>query len=58
MELVLVVFLASLALVVGDQTVISLDGDDWFLSDSSGRFKEVQATVPGQVHLDLLYVRS
>ena len=37
-----------------DQREISLNGDDWLLSDEAGRVKEIQATVPGIVHMDLL----
>ena len=44
----------TLALASADQSVINLDGDDWLLSDSFGRVKGLQATVPGQVHTDLL----
>ncbi len=34
---------------------ISLNGDGWTLKESLGRLKEpVKATVPGQVHLDLM----
>ena len=48
-----VVLVALLSLVAADEIVISLDGDKWLLSDSSGRVKGLQATVPGQVHTDL-----
>ena len=44
---------ALLAVGAADEIVISLDGDKWLLSDSSGRVKGLQATVPGQVHTDL-----
>jgi beta-mannosidase len=40
------------ALTVGDE--ISLNGNDWILSDSAGKVKNIKATVPGIVHLDLL----
>ena len=61
MRLVLLQF-CSLALLVAfpvrvraEQTEISLNGDSWFVSDASGaRVSHLQATVPGQVHLDLL----
>lgn len=42
-----------LAFAATDEIVISLDGDKWLLSDGSGRVKDVQATVPGQVHTTL-----
>lgn len=52
-----VYFLMLVASLVGTaaayQTVISLNGGDWLLSDSSGRVNGLQATVPGQVHTDL-----
>ena len=44
---------AFLAVASSDTEVISLDSDKWLLSDSSGRVKNLQATVPGQVHTDL-----
>lgn len=53
----LVVLLAPLFLlpaVIADQNEISLNGDQWTISDSEGHVKELQAVVPGQVHLDLL----
>ena len=53
-----VVLVAVLAVGTADQTVISLNGDNWILSDSSGRVKGLQATVPGQAHTDLQYVCS
>ena len=56
MKVSAVVLVAALAVAVADQTVISLDGDNWILSDSFGRVKGLQATVPGQVHTDLQYV--
>ena len=37
-----------------DQNEKSLNGENWQLSDSTGEFKGVQATVPGVAHLDLL----
>ena len=39
---------------VSEQTEISLNGNNWTISDSEGRVKDLQAVVPGQVHLDLL----
>ena len=44
------------SLVHGDQVEIPLNGDSgtWTISDSEGRVKGLPATVPGQVHLDLL----
>ena len=51
---VLAAFFLLLPAVVADQKEISLIGDQWTISDSEGRVKELQATVPGQVHLDLL----
>ena len=47
------ILVAFLAVVTADEMVISLDGDNWLLSDSSGQVKGLQATVPGQVHTDL-----
>ena len=38
-----VVLVALLSLVAADEIVISLDGDKWLLSDSSGRVKGLQA---------------
>eukprot|EP00731_Ephydatia_muelleri_P016388 Em0009g812a len=49
--LTLVLLLCALA--TGDQVEISLDGDSWILSDTTGRVNKIPATVPGQVHLDL-----
>lgn len=49
--LLLVLLLSSLSTC--DQVEISLNGDSWRLSDTSGRVNSIQATVPGQVHLDL-----
>ena len=45
--------LSFLALTAANEMVISLDGDNWQLSDSFGKVKGLQATVPGQVHTDL-----
>lgn len=45
-----------LAFAAADEIVISLNGEKWLLSDGSGRVKDVQANVPGQVHTTLLYV--
>ena len=53
MEQPAVVLVVILAVAAADQTVISLNGDNWILSDSFGRVKGLQATVPGQVHTDL-----
>jgi len=34
---------------------ISLNGDNWTIKDSLGKLNQsVKATVPGQVHLDLM----
>ena len=33
---------------------MSLNGDNWTISDTLGPVKNLQATVPGQIHLDLL----
>ena len=51
------VLLASSVLVclgTASQVELSLNGDDWTISDVEGRVKNLQAVVPGQVHLDLL----
>ena len=48
-----VVFL-SLSVARGDQNQISLNGDKWTLSDEAGKVKNIQATVPGVTHLDLM----
>lgn len=40
--------------VSSTQSEVSLDGTNWFLSDSDGKVDRLQATVPGIVHLDLL----
>lgn len=47
----LVILLCAFA--AGDQVEISLNGDSWILSDTTGRVNKIPATVPGQVHLDL-----
>ena len=60
MATMLVVLLLELALlrgVVGDQLEMSLNGDSWSLSDTDGRVKAIKAQVPGSVHLDLMYAR-
>lgn len=36
---------------------IELDGVDWMLRDASGNVTNVGAVVPGQAHLDLMYVK-
>ena len=51
---VLVVFSCSGLLARAKQKEIFLNGDNWSLSDEAGRVKQVQATVPGIVHTDLL----
>jgi len=44
-----------LKLVAAQTSEISLNGDNWLLKDSLGKLNEsVTATVPGQVHLDLM----
>lgn len=48
------ILLLSLSLVRGDQKEMSLNGDTWTLSDEAGRVKNIQATVPGVTHMDLL----
>ena len=54
----MLMLVASLLLIfpalLSAQTVIPLDGDEWQVFDSAGRVKQLQASVPGQVHLDLL----
>ncbi len=53
--LVVFLLLASWSLsALADQKEISLNGDKWLLSDEGGRMKQIQATVPGIVHMDLL----
>ncbi len=51
----IIVCLSWALLTNADQKEISLNGDNWLLSDEAGRVKELQATVPGIVHTDLLY---
>ena len=48
------VLIAIVGSVLSEQTEVSLNGEDWTISDSKGRVKDLQAVVPGQVHLDLL----
>ena len=35
----------------------TLDGADWMLRDANGNVTNVAAEVPGQAHVDLMYVR-
>lgn len=51
---ILLLILKSLLLSADKPKEMSLSGDDWTISDALGRVKNLQATVPGQVHLDLL----
>lgn len=37
-----------------DQIEKSLNGENWQVSDTAGKVKDMPATVPGVVHLDLL----
>lgn len=53
MKIHAVILVATVALATADQSVISLNGDNWLLSDSFGRVEGLQATVPGHVHTDL-----
>ena len=53
---VLSVLAVLLQLVACYQVEIDLTGDAWTLTEEGGRVKDVPAVVPGQVHLDLLYV--
>ena len=53
---VLSVSAVLLQLVACDQVEIDLTGDAWTLTEEGGRVKDIPAVVPGQVHLDLLYV--
>ena len=44
-----------LELVASQTSEISLNGDNWLLKESLGKLNQsVTATVPGQVHLDLM----
>lgn len=56
LELCVLLALLYFSLVRGDQVEIPLNGDNgtWTISDTEGRVKGLSATVPGQVHLDLL----
>lgn len=36
----------------------TLDGADWMLRDANGNVTNVAAEVPGQAHVDLMYVRQ
>lgn len=51
---ILLLLFCSVTLVNGDQKEISLNGEDWSLSDEAGKVKNLPATVPGIVHMDLL----
>ena len=42
-----------LAAASAEIEIVTLNGDNWLLSDSSGRVKGLAATVPGQVHTEL-----
>lgn len=55
-SLTVLLYCSLLRLSQGDQREISLNGDDWTISNSQGNVTNLQATVPGQVHLDLLWV--
>lgn len=48
-----VILTVFVALATADQSIISLDGDNWLLSDSFGLVEGLPVTVPGQVHTDL-----
>ncbi len=52
MKLLLILSIVSLCSAVPQQ-VVDLAGSSWTVADLGGRAK-VPATVPGQVHLDLL----
>ena len=53
MQAACIVFI-GFSVVRGDQNQISLNGDKWTLSDEAGKVKNIQATVPGVTHLDLM----
>ena len=56
-SVVLLIFLSWALVASANQKEINLNGDDWLLSDEAGRVKGIQATVPGIVHMDLLYAK-
>ena len=53
---VAILFLLGLSCGQEAPLTIDLDGNDWILRDASGNVSNVGAVVPGQAHLDLLYV--
>ena len=57
MAVLYVFLLCFLGFAACSQYERSLNGPGWLVKDTGGRVKEfVNATVPGQVHLDLMWV--
>lgn len=55
-----VFYLCVLGLSCAQQApfTFKLDGADWMLRDANGNVTNVAAEVPGQAHVDLMYVRQ